>query len=473
MKKLITVSLAIILTMAFCFNLGLSIPKARAEDVDNSRDVIPPTTYITEDQAHSRLFSYNGTTFTNISTASQNISPEVNALAWNESYWAMAARGRLWRYDGTTVTEVLTPDPGPTPQDNIYPYAAIGSNGAGGEWLAGTLTGRCMYYNGTDTPSAYFLANSQLTANVDDNPATTTLPVLAGARFKAGDVVQVGMEFCLVESVLGNDLTVQRGYNSTPIEMHWTDQVVSVVCADTVSIDWDGVNSRWLVGGLTPDFSTHLFATSANNTSTDLGLTGVGSLKGDYRVGDYSYYLVGGQTPDGTASKLYSYDNNITFADITNQIPNMNQSVTVITGGGSNWLVGGEGTNILYSISEAGGTFTGTPITTPTELTSVTAIGYASGNNWLIGGKNSVGMAQLYNYNGSTFTDLTAEMQGDTQAAISTINTIVWNNSYWLIGGAGLFNVGPDNGGSVMSTDEFTFCSNSIFCCLKIILVIL
>ena len=459
MKKLLTISLVIILTMAFCFNLKSPIPKSRAQGGGDSRDVISPTTYITEDQAHARLFKYDNTNFTNISAANQNISPEVNAVAWSGTYWAMAARGRLWRYSGTgtTVTEVVTPDPSPTPADNIYPYAAIASNGAGaaGKWLAGTLmSGRSMYYNGADTPSAYNLANSTLTADVDADPATIILPVQVGegARFKAGDVVQVGMEFCLVGSVLNDDLTVTRGYNSTP-EPHSSTQEVKIAVADIVSVDWDVVN-RWLVAGLTPDFSTHLFATSANNTSTDLGLIGVSQAKGDYRVGDHLYYLVGGTTVNGSASMLFSYDNNITFDDITDQIPLMAQSVSVITGGDTNWLVGGAGTKILYNISKPGADFTGTAITTPPELTSVTAIGYQSGNNWLIGGKNSAGKAKLYSYDENDFTDLTASMQTETQAAITTINSIVWNGSYWLIGGAGEFNVSPEVGGSVAAPDS-------------------
>jgi len=197
MKKLLTIPLAILLTVAFCSNSGSSISKAQGENEGSNRDVTPPTTYITEDQAHARLFTYDNQSFTNISAANQNISPEVNAVAWNgtDNYWAMVARGRLWRYNGTAVTEVLTPDP-VTPMDNIYPYAAIASNGAGGDWLAGTLTGRGMFYNGTDIPSAYLLAHSPLTVGVDNT--TVTFPVDDGTKFQLNDIVQVGMEFCLV-----------------------------------------------------------------------------------------------------------------------------------------------------------------------------------------------------------------------------------------------------------------------------------
>lgn len=460
----------LILVFVFCLCLAPSAPKTRAQDGGSSRDVIPPTTYITEDQAHARLFTYNNAIFTNISATNQNISPEVNAVAWNGSYWAMAARGRLWRYNGTAVTEVLTPDP-VTPAENIYPYAAIASN-AGGDWLAGTLTGRGMFYNGTDAPSAYKLANSNLTAEVDGNPATTTFPVADGTKFKTNDVVQVGTEYCLVESVAGNNLTVMRGYNpmtggsdpsqSVPHPGWLGDDInVRVAFADIVSVDWDVAHSRWIVAGLTPNFSTHLFATLANNTSTDLGLIGVSQARGDYRVGDYSYYLVGGQTNGGTTSKLYAMNGSDVFTgDLSGTvIPNMDQNVTVVTGGTSNWLVGGQGTNtvaghLLYSVSETGGAFTGAAITAPADLISITAIGYGGGNNWLVAGTNSAGMARLYSYNAGTFSDLTAHMQEDTQAAITTINSIVWNGSYWLIGGAGEFNVGPDVGGSVAAPDS-------------------
>lgn len=442
---------------------------AVADDSGNSRDVIPPTTYITGDQAHARLFKYDDSNFTNISAANQNISPEVNAIAWNGLYWAMAARGRLWTYNGTAVTEVITPTPA-TPSDSIYPYAAIGSNGEGGDWLAGTLTGRGMYYDGANTPSAYLLSHSPLTSDVDNS--VVTFPVQDGTKFNAGDVVQVGMEYCLVQNVLGNDLTVERGFNPMTGSADPTQAVphpgwpgddidVRVAFADIISVDWDSAHGRWIVSGPTPDFSTHLFATSSSERSTDLGLTGVTKARGDYRTGDYSYYLVGGQANGGSTSKLYSYDNGTTFTDITAEIPNMELAVTIVTGGASNWLIGGQGTNILYSISEAATVFTGTPVSTATTtLVSVTAIGYGGGNTWLVAGKDSDGKARLYSYIGGTFTDLTSKMQTETQAAITTINSIVWNGTYWLIGGAGEYNVGPDVGGSVKSTDD---AANAVF----------
>lgn len=150
MRKLSIITLVIVLTVAFCFGFDLPIVKSQGYNEGSSRDVIPPTTYITEDQAHARLFKYDNANFTNISAANQNISPEVNAIAWGNTNWAMAARGRLWEYNGAAVSEVVTPDPGPTPENNIYPYAAIASKGALNEWLAGTLTGYGgMYYDGS------------------------------------------------------------------------------------------------------------------------------------------------------------------------------------------------------------------------------------------------------------------------------------------------------------------------------------
>lgn len=453
MKKIINLVSAITLVVAFCFSLSLQTPQTQAEDGGSVRDVIPPTTYITEDQAHARLFTYNDSDFTNISAANQDISPEVNAITWNntDGYWAIVARGRLWIYD-STVHEILGTNPYDTPEGNIYPYVDIASNGSHG-LLAGALTGRGMSYDGTSV-SSYNLANTKLTSDV--SASTTTFPVQDGTKFQADDIIQVGMENCLVETVVGNNLTVTRGYANSETALHGTGEDVSIAIADIVSVDWDTSNSRWIVAALAPDNSTHLYVTSANNSSTDLGLTGVTKARGDYRVGDTSYYLVGGENNNSTASKLYSYDNSSTLTDITGQIPNMSEGVRVITGGTSDWMIGGEGTNILYRISETEGSFSGSYIGVPTALTSVTAIGYQGDNKWLIGGKDSEGNALLYsyNYNTETFVDLTTKMQTDTQAAITTINSIVWNGSIWLIGGAGLFNVGPENGGSVMSTDE-------------------
>jgi len=244
----------------------------------------------------------------------------------------------------------------------------------------------------------------------------------------------------------------------------WPGDIIDVriAFADIVSVDWDGApHNRWIVAGHTPDLSTHLFATAAPDNSTDLGLTGVTQARGDYRFGDYSYYLVGGFEAGANISKLYAMDASDVFTSdlAATVIPNMNLNVTVVTGGTLNWLIGGEGSNfpvkVLYRVSEAGGIFTGTPITTPPELRAITAIGYNNdGNNWLIAGTDN-GKAQLYSYDGSTtLLDLTSQMQTETQAAITTINSIVWNGSYWLIGGAGEFNVSPDVGGSVAAPDK-------------------
>jgi len=453
MKKLMSIVLVIILAIAFCFSLNTPISKTQAEEGSNARDVIPPTTYITEDQAHARLFTYDNSDFTNISATNQDISPEVNAITWNstDSYWAIVARGRLWIYD-TTVHEILGTNPYDTPEGNIYPYVDIASSGSH-DLLAGALTGRGMAYDGSST-SAYNLANTKLTSDI--NASTATLPVQDGTKFQADDIIQIGMENCLVENVVGNNLAVTRGYANSDAELHGTGEDVSIAIADIVSVDWDASNNRWIVAALAPDHTTHLFATSSNNNSTDLGLAGVSKARGDYRVTDTAYYLVGGENSDGTAPKLYSYDNNTTLTDITDQIPNMGEGVRVITGGTSDWMVGGEGANILYRISETEGSFSGSYIGVPTALTSVTAIGYQDDNRWLIGGKDSEGKALLYSYDHSTetFVDLTAKMQADTQVAITTINSIVWNGSTWLIGGAGLFNVSPESGGSVMSTDK-------------------
>jgi hypothetical protein len=114
MKKIFHATLLGILLFTFCSGLDYSTLNTQAEEggSSSSRDVVSPTTYVTEDQAHARLFSYDGTNFTNISAANQNISPEVNAIAWNDAdnYWAIVARGRLWTYNGTAVSEIIDPD---------------------------------------------------------------------------------------------------------------------------------------------------------------------------------------------------------------------------------------------------------------------------------------------------------------------------------------------------------------------------
>jgi hypothetical protein len=392
MKKLLTISLVILLTMAFCSNLGLSISKAQGESGGNSRDVTPPDVYITEAQLHARLLKYVDGNFTNISGAFQNVSPEVQSIGWNgTNKWLVSARGRFWEYDSATLTNVAAVE-----SAGSYPYYDVAWNGV--YWLGGSLMGSAVEYDGVSTAIAYPLQ-------------------------PAGG-------------------------------------------ADVMTTDWNATDEDWVLGVFGEGFYVHLISYPGTvGATTDLGMpAGInGGFAGDYRNGDNSYYLAGGAnvTMDGNGnitssqSQLYSY-NGAAFVDQNSLIPDLNTRITAITGGTGYWLVGGEGNKPLYKVEESEG-FSGTALNTPAELTSVKSIGWAGGDNWLIGGyyTDAAGTSvKLYSYNGVTFTDLTANMQNAIQSYISDINSISWNGAYWLIGGAGLYNVGPDNGGSVMSTDK-------------------
>lgn len=397
MKKLLTVSLAVLLIVAFCSNLDLSISKAQEENggegsSGSSRDVTPPDVYLTEAQLHARLFRYDGANFSNISGAFQNVSPETQSISWNGTDWMVSARGRFWEYNGTALTNITAVETA-----GSYPYYDVAWNG--NYWLGGSLMGSVFEYDGV-TANAYPL-----------NPS---------------------------------------------------------VGADVMTADWNTTDGSWMLGVLGTDFYVHLINyPGAGGDNNDLGRISTdvndginGSFAGDYILSGETYYLAGGANvtmdEDGnitdSQSRIYIYDGN--FSDLASLIPNLETKVTAITGGTSFGLIGGEGTKPLYKYANGAVV---TALDTPAELTSVKSIGRATDTDWLIGGyyTNDAGTsAKLYSYDGTTFTDLTATMQGFVQSYISDINSITWNGTYWLIGGAGLYNVGPDIGGSVMSTDE-------------------
>lgn len=399
MKKILMIASAIILTMAFCSNSGLSISKAQGDGEGSSRDVTPPDVYVTEAQLHARLFRYDGIDFTNISGAFQNVSPETQSIGWNGTNWLVSARGRFWEYDGTALTNVAAIETA-----GSYPYYDVAWNGF--YWLGGSLMGSVVKYDGATAVA------------------------------------------CPLQPVGG---------------------------ADIMTVDWNATGGgSWTIGAFGEGFYVRLISYPGGGglmnclaPTIDLNMpVGInGGFAGDYRDGDYSYYLAGGASvtrdEDGNITssqpQLYSYNGAPPFVPRLVFIPNLDTRVTAITGGTGYWLVGGEGTKPLYRINETGGIFTGTAIDTPAELTSVKSIGRAADNNWLISGyyTNEAEMSvKLYSYDGANFTDLTAKMQNSVQSALSDINSITWNGTYWLIGGSGLYNVGPDNGGSVMATDE-------------------
>ena len=64
-------------------------------------------------------------------------------------------------------------------------------------------------------------------------------------------------------------------------------------------------------------------------------------------------------------------------------------------------------------------------------MSSVYSVAW-NGSYWLIGGEPSSGGVNLVRYDGcSTYTNLTSNIP-----SISTVTSIAWNGSYWLIGGA-------------------------------------
>ena len=392
-----------------CLMMAVISRPSVAENMDNSREVIPPTTPIVEDQPHARLFSYNGETFTNLSQVTftnpgfpgtiQNTSPEIRSISWGGSgdgVWAITGRGNLYTYNGSQITNIISNVDPNFDSSGKFPYYEIKWNGA--YWLSGNLMGSAVVFDGTNV-SFYDI--------------------------------------------------------SGPI-------------ADVLSLDWrpaNGGSAFWMIGGFGDGFYCHLLTSPGSGVGiTDLGLPGTitQGIDGDYRAGDYSYYIAGGTgTVDSNdVSRLYAWDGQV-FTDLTNiggpgVIPALTQGIGAVTGGNGYWLVGGRGTQRLYRIGLSPG-WTGTAIATPADLTEITAIGYGGADNWLIGGVYDDGTnetARLYRYNGTTLTDLTDTFLTQAVVHVSRINSICWNGTdTWMLGGYGLYNVGADNGGSVKSVD--------------------
>ncbi len=76
-----------------------------------------------------------------------------------------------------------------------------------------------------DSPSAT-TATSLLDGAIDENEEI--LSVDDGSEFHNGEVILVGNEDLCIRRIIGNDLTVERGWNGTPIEAHEDDAEISV-----------------------------------------------------------------------------------------------------------------------------------------------------------------------------------------------------------------------------------------------------
>ena len=117
-----------------------------------------------------------------------------------------------------------------------------------------------------------------------------------------------------------------------------------------------------------------------------------------------------------------------TYADLTTGIPGMTR-VWSTAWNGSTWLIGGSGTNILYSYD--GTDFTNLSSHVP-GMSDVYSVAWNSATStWLIGGDGASNNAVLYSLHGSTYSQLSSSYISN----MSYIWRIATNGSTWLIGG--------------------------------------
>jgi len=115
---------------------------------------------------------------------------------------------------------------------------------------------------------------------------------------------------------------------------------------------------------------------------------------------------------------------------------------------GTDWLLTGMGSGVLYSgddisnhmsigLLSSNGTFTDLSQQIPNNQDMILYANAWNGNYWLIGGGwFGISAGVLYVLSGNTLTDITSEIA----AAVPTFNSIqsiVWNGQYFLIGGVG------------------------------------
>jgi hypothetical protein len=129
--------------------------------------------------------------------------------------------------------------------------------------------------------------------------------------------------------------------------------------------------------------------------------------------------------------------NGTTFTDLSSELPQQMDGILYANAFGNNeWLVGGGflGDGVLFS-------FNGTSFSDLTaqisysvpEFSSIQSIGW-NGHYWLIGGTGFLAM-----YNNSVFTDLTSNLDAVLPLQVSlsqySVNALHWNGSVWLLGG--------------------------------------
>lgn len=184
--------------------------------------------------------------------------------------------------------------------------------------------------------------------------------------------------------------------------------------------------SNWLIGGQHDGGGgTENAATYDGSTLTEIDNMGnipeINTVAGNGLI-----WLVGGGTD--VNNKLFSW-NGTNATNLSSNLPTTTD-VNSIANNGSIWLIGGSSgvSARLFSYSVDNFINLTLPLTEAADISNVRAIA-TNGSVWMIGGDNGAGSARLISYDGSTFTDLSANV-----ADMLQIGSIATNGLTWLIG---------------------------------------
>jgi hypothetical protein len=174
-----------------------------------------------------------------------------------------------------------------------------------------------------------------------------------------------------------------------------------------------------------------------------------------FKIGDIhslawngSYWLLGGNNGNldlkNFEPKLYKYDGN-KYTDLTNDFPIKYGELQTLAWNGSYWLLGGtESETVAKLFKYDGKRFNDLSSNVLDKTNNIQCITW-NGSYWLIGGSangctncgGSAGCPALYKYDGNNLTDLSNFINTSSFYCTSSINSIAWNGSYWLVGGVG------------------------------------
>lgn len=185
-------------------------------------------------------------------------------------------------------------------------------------------------------------------------------------------------------------------------------------------------NGTWLIGGWGPTVAG-LYSWDGVSTPTDLSAN-ITDMTGVDEIGwNGSYWMIGGGGP--TASdRLFKYDGATTFTRIPVSA-NLNRLLGIAANGG-NWLIGGRNSG---TPAEHVGLYDGASISYLAGFAPMGWIGTigSNGSTWLVGTDGTPFTDNLYKYENGNITNLSSQLTD-----MAYILDIEWNGMYWLIAGA-------------------------------------